>query len=564
MGNVKQKLLELKSIVLDARPLGVETDDFVKKIESVLQQFDDEVLRIVLMGTFSDGKTSVVAGLLEQVKSNMKIDQDESSDEISIYRFDGVDNIEIIDTPGLFGTKEKEVDGEIVKFSDITKKYISESNVLIYICNAVNPLKESHVPSVKKVLRDLGKLSTTIFVLNKMDTTGADMLDDQSYQKYSETKKKALVKRLKETIGLTDEEEKNLKIICVAADPKQKGLEYWLTPEKKDSYHKRSHLHLLKGEIDRVYEMGDLNLLKVETGLSAIRDVVNRTKVEINTLTSPVEKSLRDTKTQQDDLSSELNLLRKDLIASMGRLTDDLQSYESSLLSGINGCSGETLVDFLDKNLGTNGESIDYHVVFRQVNQFFSIHCSANLARLEEVQNKFEQKYNLGGTIIEDAVKKGAEGLGKLKVDHNQVLKMRDFLAKHFDWAKVKFKPWGATKLASKITKGLGAAGGGLTFVLEIKDFIKERKNAKRLHEMKLSLKADIGSIFGKVYDMLDDEETFFKNFAPNYLEMREYYESRNQEISRLQEQIALLRQYNDRLSKWVDFVRVDDQTNLS
>ena len=52
MGNVKQKLLELKSIVLDARPLGVETDDFVKKIESVLQQFDDEVLRIVLMGTF--------------------------------------------------------------------------------------------------------------------------------------------------------------------------------------------------------------------------------------------------------------------------------------------------------------------------------------------------------------------------------------------------------------------------------------------------------------------------------------------------------------------------------
>ena len=81
---------------------------------------------------------------------------------------------------------------------------------------------------------------------------------------------------------------------------------------------------------------------------------------------------------------------------------------------------------------------------------------------------------------------------------------------------------------------------------------------------MKLSLKEDIGTIFGNVYEMLNDEETFFENFAPNYLEMRKYYESRNLEISRLQNQIALLRQYNDRLSKWVDLIRVDDQTNLS
>ena len=42
----------------------------------------------------------------------MKIDEDESSDELTIYHIESLgNNYEVVDTPCLFGTKEKEIDG---------------------------------------------------------------------------------------------------------------------------------------------------------------------------------------------------------------------------------------------------------------------------------------------------------------------------------------------------------------------------------------------------------------------------------------------------------------------
>ena len=155
---------------------------------------DDGIVKIVLLGSFSDGKTSAIAGLLGKLEDSMKIDETESSDEIIVYRPLGLKKgFEIVDTPGLFGSKEKNVDGQSVRFSDITKNYISEAHIVVYLCDAVVPLKDSHVEIVKKVLRDLNKLDSTIFVINKMDETDVDMLDDDDYARVSGIKKNNLI-----------------------------------------------------------------------------------------------------------------------------------------------------------------------------------------------------------------------------------------------------------------------------------------------------------------------------------------------------------------------------------
>lgn len=162
--------------------LGLDLSDVKSKIQSIKSMVNDGIIRIVLLGSFSDGKTTAVAGLLGRLDDSMKIDSDESSDELTVYRPDGLkEGFEIVDTPGLFGSKEKEVDGRMVKFSKITEKYISEAHIVIYVCDAVNPLKDSHVPIIKKVLRDFGKLDSTIFVINKMDEAGYDMTDESDY-----------------------------------------------------------------------------------------------------------------------------------------------------------------------------------------------------------------------------------------------------------------------------------------------------------------------------------------------------------------------------------------------
>ena len=197
-GNEKQhRLIALKSLVEKGITLGLDLTDVLEKIENVIKSSKDNIIRMVLLGTFSDGKTSVVAGLLGKLEDSMKIDQDESSDELKVYRPNGLkEGFEIVDTPGLFGTKEKEVDGKNIRYSELTQKYISEAHVVIYVCDAVTPLKESHKDIIKLVMRDFNKLESTIFVINKMDEAGTDMLDEEDYNEMSSIKKDNLLKRL--------------------------------------------------------------------------------------------------------------------------------------------------------------------------------------------------------------------------------------------------------------------------------------------------------------------------------------------------------------------------------
>src|SRR5690606_38508648 len=136
---------ELRSMLVELSAIGVDVEADLKKIETALTSVENDVLRIALMGAFSDGKTSVIAAWLGKVMADMKIDMDESSDSVAIYKPEGLpEKCEIVDTPGLFGDKEKEVDGEVVVYSDLTKQYISEAHIILYVVDATNPLKESH------------------------------------------------------------------------------------------------------------------------------------------------------------------------------------------------------------------------------------------------------------------------------------------------------------------------------------------------------------------------------------------------------------------------------------
>ena len=133
----------LKKLIEEGEKLGLDFSSLEKKINEYINNKEIGTIKIVLLGSFSDGKTTAIAGLLGKLESNMKIDEDESSDELSVYHIDTLGKqYEIVDTPGLFGTKEKEVDGVNVKFSEITERYISEAHIVIYVCNSVNTLKD--------------------------------------------------------------------------------------------------------------------------------------------------------------------------------------------------------------------------------------------------------------------------------------------------------------------------------------------------------------------------------------------------------------------------------------
>ncbi len=93
---------------------------------------------MALVGGFSCGKISIATAWIDRLDESMKIDHQESSDEVKIYHID--DEIELVDTPGLFGFKEKITDsGKIERYKDITKKYISEAHLILYALQPVKP-----------------------------------------------------------------------------------------------------------------------------------------------------------------------------------------------------------------------------------------------------------------------------------------------------------------------------------------------------------------------------------------------------------------------------------------
>jgi predicted GTPase len=131
---------KLLDFLHEGEQFGLTIDQkLIKKIETGIKATADEKLKIALIGGVSEGKTSIVAAWAEEYdRSTMKISQQESSNEVSAY---SMENFDLVDTPGLFGFKRTE---ENEKYKDITRKYVSEAHLVLYVMDPNNPIKETH------------------------------------------------------------------------------------------------------------------------------------------------------------------------------------------------------------------------------------------------------------------------------------------------------------------------------------------------------------------------------------------------------------------------------------
>ncbi|GHS44834.1 hypothetical protein JP0125_08070 [Helicobacter pylori] len=133
----QENLKKLLDFIHTGEKYGIKIEkSFKAKINSAIHSATDQKLRVV--GGFSEGKTSIAAAWIERLDKSMKIDHQESSDAVKIYNIDN--EIELVDTPGLFGFKEKIADsGKIERYKDITKKYVSKSPSYFIRAQPVKP-----------------------------------------------------------------------------------------------------------------------------------------------------------------------------------------------------------------------------------------------------------------------------------------------------------------------------------------------------------------------------------------------------------------------------------------
>ncbi len=543
----QENFKKLLDFIHTGEKYGIHIEESLKdKIRNAMENVADQKLKVALVGGFSEGKTSIAAAWIERLDESMKIDHQESSDAVTIYDIDN--EMELVDTPGLFGFKEKIADsGKIERYKDIIKKYVSEAHLILYALNPSNPIKESHKDDLNWLFRTLNLLSRTIFVISRFDEE-ADIEDEEDYNKRFKTKKENIQKRLNDLISLSEKEKESLSIVAVAANPFNEGLEYWL--EHKEEFQKLSHIKTLQDETQKkIKENGGKLTIIEEAKKSVIQDVIHRQM--------PLAKrAQQDIKREMEHLNKMIEKRRKDLQNSHGEISqaranlrEFITMYFSGLISQVVNTSLETINDFVSREIGSEGININ-----TKVQNAFERETQGIFNEMAKIETDFDADLNF--------FEKQAGALGKIGINFlNQsgfinatnIKLARDGIAAVGKFVGVdlafKFKPWGAVKLAGNLNKFLPIMG----LAFEAWDSYNKYQKEQEFEKAKEEMVSHFDDQKKEILDLINDETRFKQTCFPSMLELEK-------SLQEIKEAIEKTQEFDQEFEKWIqtgeDFIK--------
>ncbi|GAA8631207.1 hypothetical protein HpDR72_01640 [Helicobacter pylori] len=121
----------------------------------------------------------------------------------------------------------------------------------------------------------------------------------------------------------------------------------------------------------------------------------------------------------------------------------------------------------------------------------------------------------------------------------------------------LKFKPWGAVKLAGSINKGLPLIG----IAFEIGDSVMKLKKEKELEETKEKMKSNFDEQKQEILDLINDETKFKQTCFPSVFELEKSFQEIEEKIKKTQE-------CAQELEKWIqtgeDFIEVEPERGMN
>lgn len=474
------------------------------KVNKSIENLAKEKFSIALFGAFSDGKSSIVSAITKRL--DIKIAPEPSTCGITYYEYG---DWLIVDTPGLFS--------EELLHDKLTKKYISEANVVIYTVDIVNPLKNSHYPTVKWLLSDINKIDSTIFVINKMDER-ADLEDSTDYERVSNIKIDVVVDTLKQIIEL-----KSLpKVVCVSADPYGRGYElgfkYWLV-DNLDEYKKLSRIENLRNEINRFIESAKDRLI-TSVGFSVIKYATNEAITKLDILRKELKDQIDVLENQIEENANKLSNFGKDINRNYVNIKEEVMNFRKDILQSIEASVDVShLRNVMDSEVGREGyiikEKIDLivqkytHNLCEEQKKFLQ-NIEESLTFHNRIQENMIKSFaNAGAKFGEGILRKSSRELG------NFVLKTRDTLK-----LPVKFKPWVAMKWGNRVAS-FGKFLKALPLIVESLTIAIKFYTEKKFNDEKNKIKKEIESLFKDFIETFTMEE-YTKTYFPSVSEIKE------------------------------------------
>jgi GTP-binding protein EngB required for normal cell division len=485
-------------------------NDINQKIVTGIEKVKDEKFHISFFGAFSDGKSSILSAITKSL--DIPIAPEPTTDKVEVYE---QGDYFLVDTPGLFAK-------DLTIHDEKTKRYISEADVIIYVVDAINPIKESHLQTIEWLMKDLNKIDATIIVINKMDTA-VDLEDNQYFQKVCKIKKDEVKKILHGELGI----EKFDRIVCISADPYQLGLKEWF--EREQEYRRLSRIEELQKTID-IFIKNAKERLQKESGLSIIRDIIIKLNGEIKGKKDERNIELDTLIGQSNELRNALETFEKDIRRASKNIFDELVNLKKELTTRITICKNMSELNSIILNeFGQDG-----YIFRRRVEDIFKTHLERLTENKRDALIKFENTFAYYSEFANEFLKNGL-GLGsKLlsQINSSIILKTRDFLKISY-----KFKPWEAVKW-DKLAKIIGVI---LAILSEVIDIIENYKFKQRCNEI---LK-DIEDIFK---ELLEESEEDKIREQIGYSEIKDIKENLENNIRELGETIRKIDEYQKRL----------------
>lgn len=510
-------LQRLLSFINEGKKFGINTDfDLINKILKGIDEVKTQKLKVALVGGFSEGKTSIVAAWSGNYDSEtMKIDSSESSDEVQIYHLDEFD---LIDTPGLFGFKET---SNQVKYKEITRKYVSEANLLLYVMSPNNPIKDSHKEELRWLFKDLNLLSRTVFVISRFDEE-ADIEDHEEYEERFETKKQNIITRLRD-FDIIDENQ-NVPIVAVAANPFGEGFDYWLS--NLDEYNQISHISDLQAATsEQIKKSGGANALVLATSQSIVKDVIQRQLPMVQQNVALAAEEINKFKSIISDVRKEQDSSERNISNARTELKEYITDLFTDLILQVKGTDIETINEFFERNIGDEGIVLETTIQNEFERQLGKI--AYEISKAETNFNASINHYNnMVGDLAIQGMKISKEFLKNAKVSSKTILTTRDFLMPTF-----KFKPWGAIKLADKISKGFAVTGALLDIAVEVFDSYSKAKQEEEFNRVKNAIAESLIKQRKDYITFINNPQNFIGQFFPSYFDLLQRVKNMEEEL---------------------------------
>ncbi|WQW04381.1 dynactin subunit 1 [Helicobacter pylori] len=296
---------------------------------------------------------------------------------------------------------------------------------------------------------------------------------------------------------------------------------------------------------------GKLTIIE-EAKKSVIQDVVYRqmppTKQALQDINREMEylnKTLEKRRKEIQDLNKEISQVRI-------HLREFIIRYFSDLILQISGTSLETFNDFVIREIGDKGINIETKVQneFEKQTQGISNEIAKIGTTFNADMSSFEKHAGAFGRIgIKLLEQSKFINATSIKVARDGIVAVGKFVG--IDLA-LKFKPWGAVRLASNINKALPLIG----LAFEAWDSYNKYQKQQEFEKAKEEMKSNFNNQKQEILALINDETRFKQTCFPSVFELEKCIQACEENVKKTQE-------CAQGLEKWIqtgeDFIKGED-----